>query len=460
MPSSESTAVRPALDGEVLLPGEPGFDDARRTFNALIERHPRLVVRPTSASDVAAAVRHAVATGLPIAVRGGGHSVAGHGIGDDALVIDLGQLRSVVVEPQRRIAHVGGGALWLDVDTAAFEHGLATTGGTFGDTGVGGLALGGGIGWLSGTAGLTCDNLVGAELVTADGNVLEINADSDPELLWALRGGGGNFGVVTRFDLRLHPIGLMTGGDLVVALDDASTVLRRYRDRAEDVPDELSLFAVLTREEPFGMILSADVCFGGPEAEARAWIAPLLEGIQPLRDGLGPITYLEMQARGVMPWGLRHYWKGHFIRDLTDDAIDVIVQHARATDDLPGLQPVILIEPLHGELRRVDDGSAAFGQRAARYNVSGLAVWEDPTIDAANTAWAKGLADALIPYSLTGGGYVNYMGNEETPDRVKAAFGAERYARLARVKARLDPENRFRFNHNIVPDAGAVARAT
>lgn len=157
-----------------------------------------------------------------------------------------------------------------------------------------------------------------------------------------------------------------------------------------------------------------------------------------------------------MPWGLRHYWKGHFVRELTDDAIDLLIHHARATDALPGLQAVILIEPLHGELRRIDEGSAAFGQRAARYNVSALAIWEDPALDAANTAWARACADALVPYSLTGGGYVNYMGNEETPDRVQAAFGAERYARLTRVKARLDPENRFRFNHNIVPNAGAA----
>lgn len=454
MPSPESIVVRPSLDGEVLLPGEPGFDAARRTFNALIERHPTLVVRPTSAADVAAAVRHAVAAGLPIAVRGGGHSVAGHGIGDDALVIDLGLLRSVDVEPEKRIAHVGGGALWLDVDTAAFEHGLATTGGTFGDTGVGGLALGGGIGWLSGIAGLTCDNLVGAELVTAAGDVLEVSADSDLELLWALRGGGGNFGVVTRFDLRLHPIGRMFGGDVVLSLEDAGTVLRRYREHADDVPDELSLFPVFGREEGLGTVLKLELCFVGPEAAARKSIAPFLHGIELLRDGLGPISYLAMQARGVMPWGLRHYWKGHFIRELTDDAIDLVIEHARASDAMPGLTAVILVEPLHGELRRVDEGSAAFGQRAARYNISGLAIWEDPTLDAANTAWARGVADALVPFSLTGGGYVNYMGSEETADRVQAAFGAERYARLARVKARLDPGNLFRFNHNIVPNAG------
>jgi FAD/FMN-containing dehydrogenase len=231
-------------------------------------------------------------------------------------------------------------------------------------------------------------------------------------------------------------------------------VLRRYREHAGDVPDELSVFSVFIREDPFGMILSVDVCFVGPEAVARAWIAPLLEGIQPLRDGLGPITYLEMQARGTMPWGLRHYWKGHFIRELSDEAIDVTIEHARAAEALPGLMAVILVEPLHGELRRIDEGSAAFGQRAARYNVSGLAIWEDPERDAANTAWAKGFADALVPHSLTGGGYINYMGNDETADRVKAAFGPERYARLARVKARLDPENRFRFNHNIVPELG------
>lgn len=453
MPSADSTALRPSLEGEVLLPGDSGFDAARRTFNALIERHPSLVVRPTSAAGVAAAVRHAVAAGLPIAVRGGGHSVAGHGIGDDALVIDLSSLRSVDVDAEGLIAHVAGGALWLDVDSAGYEHGLATTGGTFGDTGVGGLALGGGIGWLSGIAGLTCDNLVGAELVTVDGSIREVNADTDPELLWALRGGGGNFGVVTRFDLRLHPIGPMFGGDVVLALEDAAEFLRRYRDRADHVPDELSLFPVFGRDEKLGMVLRLETCFGGPEAAARDSIAPLLDGMGPLSEAMGPITYLEMQARGEMPWGLRHYWKGHFIRDLTDEVIDRLIEQARATDALPGLTPVILVEPLHGELRRVDEASAAFGQRAARYNISALAIWEDPALDAANTTWARVTADAMAPFSLTGGGYVNYMGSEETPDRVQAAFGAEKYARLARVKARLDPENRFHFNHNIVPNA-------
>lgn len=450
-------ALRTALGCEVILDADEDFDEARSIFNATIDRRPVAIVRPRSTDEVATAVRWARDAGLAIAVRGGGHNVAGHAVADGSLVIDLRRLREIVVDPGRHRVTVGGGALWVEVDLATTAHGLAMTGGTFGDTGVGGLTLGGGLGFLMGTGGLTCDHLVRAEVVAADGSVVIAGADGDPELLWALRGGGGNFGVVTRFEFALRPIGPIYGGYLSVPLASADLAMRAIAELARDMPDELVLFAAgpgaLDEEaaqegRPTPVTFGVTVVYQGTPEAGDAAIRPL-RSLPLIGDDMKTMTYLEIQAiAGQLPFGLRHYWKGHFLRDLDADAIAATVA---AMDRVPGSASFVLLEAINGAARREPPDGAAFGQRDARWNVSGIAIWEDAADDAAQIAWARDYADALLPASLSGAGYANYAPVDETPERIRAAFGSERFQRLAAVKRRYDPDNAFRFNLNVLP---------
>ncbi len=450
-------ALRSALACEVILDADEAFDEARSIFNATIDRRPVAIVRPRSADEVATAVRWARDAGLPIAVRGGGHNVAGHAVADGSLVIDLRQCREVVVDPAKRLVSVGGGALWVDVDKATTAHGLAMTGGTFGDTGVGGLTLGGGLGFLMGTGGLTCDHLVRAEVVTADGSVVIAGPDGDPELLWALRGGGGNFGVVTRFDFALRPIGPMYAGWLSVPIAAADVAMRALADFAHDMPDELVIFAggpgfldeeAAAEGRPTPVTFGITVVYQGTPEDGDVAIRPL-RSLPLIGDEVKSMTYLEVQAMaGQLPFGLRHYWKGHFLRDLDEPAIRAVVA---AMDERPGSVSFVLLETMNGAARHEPVDGAVFGQREARWNVSGIAIWEDPADDAAQIAWARGLADGLRPSSLSGAGYANYAPVDETPERVRAAYGSKRFQRLAAVKRRYDPQNVFRFNLNIPP---------
>ncbi|HTC85170.1 MAG TPA: FAD-binding oxidoreductase [Candidatus Acidoferrum sp.] len=449
--------LRDLLTSRIHLPDETGYDEARLTFNATIDRRPAVIVVPTSAEDVATAVRWARDAGLPIAVRGGGHSVAGHAVADGALVIDLRELRHVVVDQSARRVRVGGGALWEDVDRASTSVGLAMPGGTFGDTGVGGLTLGGGLGFLMGTGGLSCDNLMRAEVVTADGTIVTAGEGGDPELLWALRGGGGNFGVVTEFEFALKPVGPVYAGHVWVPLGSAAAALKTIAELAHDVPDELAIFA----GGPSLLVLAGDaepapdapscfrvtIVYQGSPTEARPFIQPILD-LPSLRQDLTVMPYLDVQEMsGRLPFGLRHYWKGHFLRELDAAAIGAVVR-AMAS---PAASSFVLIEAITGAARHEPAGGAAFGQREARWNVSGLAIWEDPADDAQQIGWVRALTDALLPSSLSGAGYANYAPVDETPARVRAAFGAERFERLARVKRRYDRDNAFRFNLNIPP---------
>ncbi len=455
-------ALRLAVGGEVIDPSHASFDEARSTFNATIDRRPAVVVRPEGTQDVAAAVRWARDTGLPIAVRGGGHNVAGHATADGALVIDLRRQRRVVVDPAARRARVGGGALWEDVDGATTAHGLAMPGGTFVDTGVGGLALGGGLGYLMGTGGLTCDTLVRAEVVTADGGIVIAGENGDPDLLWALRGGGGNFGVVTEFEFALQPVGPLYAGELSVPMDAAGRALEAIASLAREAPPELVIFATgpAVLEPEAGPEVGAEggaakppvfniaIVFQGSPEDARAAIQPL-RSLPIVADTFAVMSYPEVQAmNGQLPFGLRHYWKGHFLRDMEGPAIDAIV---RAMTTAPETNSFILIEAITGAARREPAGGAAFGQREARWNVSAIAIWEDPADDARQIGWARDSADAWRSASLTGAGYANYAPVDESPDRVRAAYGPERFARLAAIKRRYDPDNVFRFNLNIPP---------
>ena len=439
-----------AFRGQVLDRTHPEFELARAVFNGAIDRRPAVIVRPLDAADVAVAVDFARTAGLALSVRGGGHNVAGHGVCDDGVMIDLRLMREVRVDPVEQIAEAGGGATWIDFDPACQRHGLATPGGTFGTTGVGGLTLGGGLGHLMGRHGLTLDNLLQAEVVTAGGDILLADEATNGDLFWGLRGGGGNFGVVTRFIFRVHELPPVTGGVLVYDFDRAREVLRGARDAAAGTPDELTTFFLLGRDRATGQrIALVSVCWTGSSEDARSRLEALrsLPGL--LVDAVRPMSYLQLQSIfGEIPFGLRHYWKGHFVTGLPDELIDFVVEHyARRTSPLGA----VLIEPLHGYATRVPDGATAFANRHAAFNLSGLSVWDSPTDDEEQIAWARAFAEGIEPHSSRGGGYLNYMARDEPLERVEAAFGAEKFARLRELKRAYDPGNLFRQNQNIPP---------
>jgi FAD/FMN-containing dehydrogenase len=444
--------LRAAIPDGIRRRGDDGWDESRATFNGTIDRHPVGIASCATTADVVAAVRHARDAGLPIAVRGGGHSVAGHGVADGAFLVSLDRMRGVHVDPERRIAQVGGGALWEDVDRATQAHGLAVPGGTFGDTGVGGLTLGGGLGWLMGIAGLTCDNLVSAEVVTADGQVVEAGPNGDPELLWALRGGGGNFGVVTRFDFALTPVGTVLGGHITYPIAAAPAVLERVEAILEHGPAAFAPFlGVQLEAETREPLLGVGFGMPGDLAEAEAAVAPLRRDLPVVLDDVAPRSYIDVQEMsGILPFGLRHYWKGHFITGIDGALIERL---AEAIVRQPIRDAFCLIEAIVGKAREEPAGGAAFGQRAARWNATTLAIWESPEDDAAAIAWARETTDLLRPRSLSGAGYANYAPFDETADRVRASFGDVRFERLVAVKRRYDPDNAFRFNQNIPPRA-------
>jgi FAD/FMN-containing dehydrogenase len=440
--------LRSAIRGDVVLPGVPAYDDRRRTFNAMLDRRPRLIVRPRDTDDVVAAVRWAAANDLSISVRGGGHSVAGHGVGEDALMIDLGGMRSVRVDPERKLAEAGGGALLEDLDTATTAHGLGAPSGTYMDTGVGGLTLSGGIGFLLGIAGFACDALVGAEVVTASGEVLQVDEASDPELLWALRGGGGNFGVVTRFRHALVPLTSVYGGRLHIHGAAVPDMLRRLFDVQAAAPDELTLQGLVAWDAGAGLVGHLTGAWVGDPADGSRWFTPFQELPGVVLDEIGVIPYLRLQSQFErMGPTYRHYWKAQFLRRTDDGAQAAILDAATRTSADSG----ILVEPIHGKAHRLPDGHAAFGGRRALANVSALGIWSDPAEDDQNIAWSRATVAALQPFSLRDGGYLNYAPDDEPAHRVEQAFGTEAFGRLRAVKRRLDPDNRFRFNANIPP---------
>jgi FAD/FMN-containing dehydrogenase len=432
------TDLRQRHRGPVIGPDDAAYDPARITFNGMIDRRPALIARPLDVDDVVAAVEHAVESDLPVAVRGGGHSVAGHCIGDGALVVDLRLMHDVVVDPGARVATCGGGALWEDLDPPCLRHGLATPGGTFGDTGVAGLTLGGGIGHLIGLHGLTLDNLLAATVVTADGEVLRASEGENADLFWALRGGGGNFGVVTDFTFRLHPVGRLRGGQLVYDLRDAVEVVTRWRELMKNAPDGLATFAFMAQsaEAQGAMIAVADFGDYGDDA-----IAHLLADPEPIANTLRPMYYAELQEIfGRMSFGLRNYWSGRFLRELPDELIQSSADHLDG-----GVSGSIMFEPIFGAAARVPAEATAFAGRDAAYNATFIATWEDAADDDRRIAAARGFTDLLIPW-CTGAEYVNYASETDAQE-----YGTERLGRLREVKRRYDPDNRFRFNHNISP---------
>jgi FAD/FMN-containing dehydrogenase len=433
--------------GPVVGADDSGYEAARGTFNGMLDRRPELVTRPLDVDDAAAAVSYAVEAGLPVAVRGGGHGVAGHCVGDGSLVVDLRLMRHVSVDPVERTVTCGGGALWEDVDPACQRYGLAMPGGTFGDTGVAGLTLGGGIGHLSPAFGLTLDNLLSVRLVTGNGEIITASEDERPELFWALRGGGGNFGVVVEFTFRLHPVGLLYGGAVVFALEEAPAVLRAWRDLMTDAPDDFQSFAQIFRDGETGeggvhlSVAELDGADPGREVVER-----LTGDLTPQRIEVRPMYYPELQEiYARLPFGLRNYWSGRFLRELPDEVLTLTAEKF-AVDRANG---AVLFESLHGAPQRVPAEATAFTGRQARWDATFINVWVDPEEDDRQIEAARSYSKALAPWAL-GGGYLNYA-SEPASEGLESEFGADHLARLRAVKREYDPANVFRFNHNILP---------
>jgi len=439
--------LRRSLAGTVLIPGAADYDAARRCFNALVDRRPAVIARCLDAGDVATAFDFARTHELEVAVRGGGHNPAGHCICADGLVIDLSAMHTVEVDADARIARVDGGATWLDFDSATQAFGLVTPGGVVGSTGVTGLTLGGGIGHLTSQHGLTCDNLVGAEIVTPAGSVVQTSADQNPELLWGLRGGGGNFGVASRLEFHLHPLDRVVGGALEYRGDGAREALRRFRDVVAESPRDLSCQAVISVDESLTPALLVAPCYSGSGADPEE-LRALRSAPGLVSDDMRERTFLEQQLVFNAPYGEnRHYWKGHFVRELADELIDELLQRIAAF----GRPPVqVLIESLHGAPKDADADLSALAYRHAAFNVSVMAVWREPELDELHIEWARETAAAIEPWSV-GGGYANYMQADEPIERIRAAFGDASFERLRALKKQYDPGNVLRRNQNIPP---------
>ncbi|MET9701091.1 FAD-binding oxidoreductase [Streptomyces sp. NPDC006529] len=442
--------LRDDLCGEVLAPGDPGYDDARTVFNAMVDRRPAVIARCESEADVVTAVRFARELDLKIAVRGGGHSVAGDGLGDGALVVDLRRMNEVTVHPAAGAVRVGGGALMGDLDRACAPYAVATTGGRVSTTGVGGLVLGGGSGWLDRAFGLSVDNLLGVDLVTADGETLTATAEDRPELFWALHGGGGNFGVATSLTLRTHPLPAFAVALLLYPPGAGPEVARVYRDVLEAAPPEAGGELIFMTGPPAPFVppelvgtplCGALVTFAGTEEELRKVAAPLLALAHPA-ELVTALHYADFQCMLDDPPGLRNHWSAEYLTGAPDELLDVFCARAASTPT----QHVLF--PLSGA---VADGPTGYPvpYREAPWAVHPFAVWEDPADDARCRQWVKDVRADVQPWS-TGAVYLNFTG-DEGPERVAAGLGAANLRRLAEVKARYDPDNVFRFNHNIKP---------
>jgi len=449
----------PGFLGAVLEPGDDGFEIARQIWNGDIQRRPAVIARCTGTADVLAAVRIARGRELPVAIRGGSHAVAGHAVCDGGLVIDLSAMTGVRVGALARTVRAQGGCLWRHVDHESQAFGLAVTGGIVTHTGIGGLTLGGGIGHLMRRFGLTIDSLVSCDLVTADGEFLVASAEENPDLFWGLRGGGGNFGIVTSFQYRLHSLGpTVLAGLLAWPMAEAGDVLRFFRDFVADAPDEVGIMANLRLapalpifpEELHGRpIVALVVCYAGPIHDGEQVLRPLREFKAPTLDTVGPKPYVTHQAMfdPAYPHGRHYYWKAWKLPPLTDSAIDVIVGHAAAITSPLSAIPIFT---LGGAVARVDDDATAFTGRSAAHDINFVASWlpDDPEPEC-HKAWARAAWEAMRPFAH--GVYVNFL-SDEPATHVRVAYGDRKYARLVALKSKYDPANVFRFNQNIAPD--------
>lgn len=446
LPEPDVDMFAESVRGRVLRAGDGGYEAARRVFNAMIDRHPALIVCCAGAGDVVHGVDFARAHGLPLSVRGGGHSVAGNAVCEGGVMLDLSGLKGIRVDPVERVAVAQPGLTLGEFDRATQAHGLATTLGVVSMTGIAGLTLGGGIGWLNGKYGLACDNLLSANVVTADGRTLTANASQNEDLYWGLRGGGGNFGVVTSFTYRLHPVGTVLAGAVSFPAERVREALRFYHEFASACPDELSTAASLVRDGDGHPMLKVAVCYCGPLADGERVLGPL-RSFPGVEDMVGPMDYCAFQSGtdAGYPGGRQHYWKAGFLRELPEAAIDVLLGFVA---EMPSPDSGVGLQQMCGAASRVDPAATAFAHRGRQYDLNILSQWADPADAPRNVAWTRAFFAAIEPF-LERAVYANNLG-DEGDDRVRAAYGTN-YDRLAAVKARYDPVNLFRLNQNVKP---------
>jgi hypothetical protein len=439
--------MRQAIRGELVVPDDPAYDQARRVWNGMIDKRPLAVIYCADSDDVITAVNFARSQNLLVAVRAGGHNVAGSSVCNAGVVIDVSRMKRIEVDPVRRVARAQAGLNLGEFDAATQAHGLATTMGVNADTGIAGLTLGGGFGKLGRKHGLTCDNLVAAEIVTADGRLLRASATENVDLFWALRGGGGNFGIVTTFEYKLFPVGpVLLAGSVLHAYNDARAAMRFYHAFASRAPDELSLDAALVTAPSGERFFSISACYIGPMDEGNQVLKPLREYGTPVEDQIAPVSYLQIQSAGdsIFPRGRRYFWKAQFMREITDGAIDVLL----ASYATAPIESLVVFQQVGGAISRVPIADTPYANRDALYDCFPISIWDNSAADAPHIRWARDLWDAMRPFS-TGGVYANNLG-EEGSDRVQAAYG-ENYPRLVAVKNKYDPTNFFRLNQNIKP---------
>ncbi|HTS70521.1 MAG TPA: FAD-binding oxidoreductase [Terriglobia bacterium] len=439
--------LKKQIRGEVVQPSDSGYDEARSIYNAMIDRRPAAIVFCSGAADAAAAVRFAREHGLPLSIRGGGHNVAGNAVCEGGVMLHMGKLKGVRVDVKNRTAAAQPGATLGDYDQATTPHDLVTPLGVVSKTGIAGLTLGGGLGWLSGKYGLACDHLTGAEVVTAEGKTVQASETENPDLLWGLRGGGGNFGIVTEFRYRLHPLEPTIGGMLIHPLAKSKELLRFFREITHQCPDELAAMPALLNG-PDGIPVSAlAVCYNGDPREGEKILAPIRAFGAPLADAVGPVPFLQLQSMfdASYPPGRLHYWKSGFMNSLPEEAMDVAIEHFAHR---PSPLTTIFFEHLHGAASRVPAGATAFAHRFNLYNFSAIGVWENAADNDVNNKWVRDVWHDARKH-LSGGAYVNYL-SQEGADRVREAYGPN-YERLAALKKKYDPTNFFRLNQNIPP---------
>ena len=441
-------ALRTSLRGPVITPDDAAYDEARKVWNGMIDRRPALIARVAAAADVVTCVNFARETGIVLSVRGGAHNVQGNAVCDNGLVIDFSGMKAIRVDPAARTARAEPGVKWGEFDREVQAFGLATTSGTFSDTGIAGLTLGGGMGWLGGRFGLASDNVLSFDVVTADGQLRIASEEEEPELFWALRGGGGNFGVVTSFEYRLHPVGMLLAGPVFHPFEQAREVLRFYRDFASTIPDTLTTgFGFLTLPDGTRAVGIA-VVYNGPQDEGEQVLRPLRAFGQPLVDEIGPMPYTAVQTMfdPLAPTGRNYYIKSPYLREIQDGAVEALVN---GFAEVPSPFTIIFLQQKSGAMAQGPADRTAFGHREDQFAANIIAGWDDPAQTEANIAWTRQLAQDLGPFGA-GGEYINELGPRDSTDHIRASFGAN-YDRLVTLKEKWDATNLFRYTQNLTP---------